>query len=80
MANSGPNTNGSQFFITYSRLPKLNKKFTIFGKIIDGFESLDLMEREPVGKDEKPLNEIILHQTKIHANPFAEKEIVWDIF
>ena len=45
MANIGPNTNGNQFFITYSRLSKLNKKFTVFGKIFDGFESLDLMER-----------------------------------
>jgi cyclophilin family peptidyl-prolyl cis-trans isomerase len=43
MANSGPNTNTSQFFITYSRLPKLNKLYTIFGRVIDGFEALDLM-------------------------------------
>lgn len=50
MANSGPNTNNSQFFITYSRLPSLNKKYTVFGRVIDGFEALDLMEREPVDK------------------------------
>jgi peptidyl-prolyl cis-trans isomerase-like 3 len=43
MANSGPNTNGSQFFITYSRCSKLNKAYTIFGKVIDGFGVLDLM-------------------------------------
>ena len=34
MANSGPNMNESQFFLTYSRLGKLNKKFTVFGKVI----------------------------------------------
>ena len=45
MANSGPNTNTSQFFFTYSRLKKLDKIYTVFGKIIDGFEALDLMER-----------------------------------
>ena len=73
MANSGSNTNGSQFFFTYSRLPKLNNKFTVFGRILDGFESLDLMEREPTGKDDKPLNDITLYHIKIHANPFAEK-------
>jgi peptidyl-prolyl cis-trans isomerase-like 3 len=56
MANSGPNTNNSQFFITYSRLPKLNKLYTIFGRVIDGLESLDLMEREPVDAHDKPLN------------------------
>lgn len=56
MANSGPNTNNSQFFITYSRLPKLNKLYTIFGRVIDGFEALDLMERQPVDSQDKPLN------------------------
>ncbi len=43
MANSGPNTNGSQFFITYSKVSKLNKIYPVFGKIIDGFTCLDLM-------------------------------------
>lgn len=33
MANSGPNTNGSQFFITYNRMSKLNKQYTAFGKV-----------------------------------------------
>lgn len=33
MANSGPNTNGSQFFITYGRVSKLNKQYTVFGKV-----------------------------------------------
>jgi peptidyl-prolyl cis-trans isomerase-like 3 len=72
MANSGPNTNQSQFFITYSRLSKLNKLYTVFGRIIDGFESLDTMEREPVRKDDSPLNDITVHRVHIHANPFAE--------
>ncbi len=35
MANSGPNTNGSQFFITYSRVSKLNKIYPIFAKVKD---------------------------------------------
>lgn len=57
MANSGPNTNESQFFITYSRCSKLNNQYTIFGKIIDGFNALDLMEQEPVNEtNDKPLN------------------------
>lgn len=45
MANSGPNTNGSQFFITYGKQPHLNGLYTIFGKVIHGFEVLDLMEK-----------------------------------
>lgn len=45
MANSGPNTNGSQFFLTYAKQPHLNGLYTIFGKVIHGFEVLDLMEK-----------------------------------
>jgi len=45
MANSGPNTNGSQFFITYAKQPHLNGLYTVFGKVIHGFEVLDIMEK-----------------------------------
>lgn len=45
MANSGPNTNGSQFFISYGKQPHLNGLYTIFGKVIHGFEVLDIMEK-----------------------------------
>lgn len=45
MANSGPNTNGSQFFVTYAKQPHLNGLYTVFGKVIHGFEVLDLMEK-----------------------------------
>ena len=58
MANGGPNTNNSQFFITYSKQSHLNNVYTIIGKVIDGFEALDVMEREPVDPNDKPLNEI----------------------
>lgn len=74
MANSGPNTNSSQFFITYSKQSQLNRSYTVFGKVIDGFESLDLMEREPVDSNDLPLNEIKIHSVTIHANPIADNE------
>ncbi|KAK2407286.1 GDSL esterase/lipase [Trifolium repens] len=45
MANSGPNTNGSQFFISYAKQTHLNGLFTVFGRVIHGFEVLDLMEK-----------------------------------
>lgn len=45
MANSGPNTNGSQFFMTYAKQPHLNGLYTVFGRVIHGFEVLDLMEK-----------------------------------
>lgn len=47
MANNGPNNNGSQFFITYGAHPHLDLKYTIFAKVIDGFETLDELEKLP---------------------------------
>lgn len=46
-------------------------------QVIDGFEALDLMEREPVDGNDRPLNEIKIHKITIHANPVAENEQIW---
>jgi peptidyl-prolyl cis-trans isomerase-like 3 len=42
--------------------------------VIDGFDALVIMEREPVDASDKPLNEIIIYKVSIHANPIAENE------
>ncbi|EGG14615.1 cyclophilin-type peptidylprolyl cis-trans isomerase [Cavenderia fasciculata] len=72
MANSGPDTNNSQFFFTYAKQRHLNKVYTVFGKVIDGMEVLDLMERVPVDANDTPINDIILKNVTIHANPLAQ--------
>lgn len=66
MANSGANTNKSQFFITYAKQAHLDGKYTIFGKVIDGADStLDAMERVPVNAKNRPLTEVRL----THVSP-----------
>ena len=71
MANSGPNTNGSQFFITYGEHSHLDGAYTILGHVIDGLEVLDKMEKVDVDAEDRPLQEIRLNKVTIHANPLA---------
>eukprot|EP00699_Malawimonas_sp_californiana_P001137 EC714995.1.p1 GENE.EC714995.1~~EC714995.1.p1 ORF type:complete len:165 (+),score=13.92 EC714995.1:127-621(+) len=73
MANSGPNTNQAQFFITYRPQPSLDKKYTVFGHVIHGNDTLDRMEKVEVGPKDRPKTDIMITGVTIHANPFAER-------
>mmetsp|Transcript_21937 Transcript_21937/g.32052 ORF Transcript_21937/g.32052 Transcript_21937/m.32052 type:complete len:183 (-) Transcript_21937:163-711(-) len=83
MANKGPNTNRAQFFITYERQPHLNNVYTVFGKVINGWEVLDQMERLPCmggtkkSQMHKPVKPPVIERITIHANPLAEEGIVY---
>jgi len=70
MANKGKNTNTSQFFITYRQLQQLDRKHTIFGKVVDGIDVLDQMEKSRTDSNDKPTTDIIINDILIVVDPF----------
>ena len=65
MANSGPNTNGSQFFITEVATPWLDGRHTIFGKVIQGLETIDVIANVEKGSQDKPKDDIVINKVTI---------------
>ncbi|XP_021714467.1 peptidyl-prolyl cis-trans isomerase CYP65-like [Chenopodium quinoa] len=74
MANSGPHTNGSQFFIMYKSAKHLDYKHTVFGMVVGGMTTLTTLEKVPVDDEDRPLEEIKINRVSIFVNPYAEPD------
>ncbi len=65
MANSGPNTNGCQFFITVAPTQWLTGKHTIFGEVVEGQEIADKISKVDRGRQDKPVDVVVLNSVRI---------------
>ncbi|MCM4159330.1 peptidylprolyl isomerase [Antarcticibacterium flavum] len=74
MANAGPGTNGSQFFVTLAETPWLDGRHTIFGKVIEGQEVVDSIGQMETGPQDRPVQDVVIEKLNIIRKGKAAKD------
>lgn len=65
MANAGPNTNGSQFFVTVAETPWLNGRHTIFGQVTEGYDVIERIATVATGPQDRPVEDIVIERIEV---------------
>jgi peptidyl-prolyl cis-trans isomerase A (cyclophilin A) len=65
MANAGPNTNGSQFFVTLVPTPWLDNKHAIFGEVVEGLDIVQKIGKAQTGRNDRPTKDIVMNSVTI---------------